>query len=221
MNPTTMKRKLFLITIAAMTAILSSCSQDTFWDSILEKYEADPDVKQIMLIKCTTGHEAESYFYVKDENGKWELQRSSDAQLGKNGLGKEKEGDMKTPEGDFGIRCAYGILPNPGTSIEYIDVTPSVYGCSDDCEPYNRIIDTAVVHHECHGEHMIEIAPDYNSGRAIDYNPDQIYGLGNSIFLHGKGQYPYTEGCVAIDEDFMKEVLVKSDKNFRICIFRK
>ena len=218
-----MKKTIFLLTAAIMATIISSCSSGNtaFWDSILEKYAADPDVKQIMLIKCTKGCEAESHFYVKDEAGKWELVRSSDAQLGKNGLGKQKEGDMMTPEGDFGIRCAYGILPNPGTSIEYVDVTESVYGCSDEGPFYNRIIDTALVHHECHGEHMIEIAPDYNYGMAIDYNPDQTYGLGNSIFLHAKGKFPYTEGCVAIDEDFMKEVLVKSDKNFRICIYRK
>lgn len=220
-----MKSYKILLAMAAIASILTSCSSNSgneaFWNSILEKYGAQSEVRQILLVKCTTGYDAESYFYVKDEEGAWELVRSSDAQLGKNGLGKEVDGDMKTPEGEFGIRCAFGILPDPGTSIDYIVVTPSVYGCSDECEYYNQIIDTAVVHHECHGEHMIEIAPDYNYGMAIDYNHDNTPGLGNSIFLHAKGKYPYTEGCVAIDEDFMKEVLVKSDKNFRICIYRK
>lgn len=214
-----------LFTLATMVAFTSSCNSGNgntaFWNSLLDKYAKNPEVNQILLVKCTQGYDAEAYFYVKNASGKWELQRSSDAQLGKNGLGKQVDGDMKTPEGEFGIRCAFGILPNPGTSIEYIDVTPSVYGCSDDCQYYNQIIDTSAVHHECHGEHMIEIAPDYNYGMSIDYNHDNTAGLGNSIFLHGKGAYPYTEGCVAIDEDFMKEILVKSDKNFKICIYNK
>lgn len=237
---------------AIIGSSLTSCGDNKekenteLWNSVLEQYAANDSVNQILLVKCLEGYDAEAWFYVKTEascgecemhcsggvcsvvetpgqkGGEWELVRQSDAQLGMNGLGKTKEGDMKTPEGDFGIRCAYGILPNPGTSIPYIDITPSIFGC--DCEGpyYNQIIDTAVVHHEnCHGEHMIEIDPDYNYGMHIDYNHDNVYGLGNDIFLHGKGKLPYTYGCVAIDEDFMKEILIKSDKNFRIIIHNK
>lgn len=219
-----MKKIIYSFLIASM-ALLSSCTaksgNEAYWTSVLDKYAADPAVSQIMLVKCLEGYDAEAYFYIKEE-GKWSLVRSSDAQLGQNGLGKTKEGDMMTPEGDFGIRYAYGILPNPGTSIRYIDVTPSTYACDCDCEFYNQVIDTAEVHHEnCHGEHMIEIAPDYNYGMHIDYNPENVVGLGNSIFLHGKGKLPYTFGCVAIDEDFMKEVLIASDENFRIIIHKK
>ena len=191
------------------------------WNGVLEQYASDSTVNQVLLVKCLEGYDAEAWFYVKD-GGKWRLERRSDAQLGEKGLGKTVEGDMKTPEGDFGIRCAFGILPNPGTVIPYVYVTDSIYCCACDGPYYNQIIDTAVVHHgNCRGEHMIEIVPDYNYGMHIDYNHDNTVGLGNSIFLHGKGNLPYTFGCVAIDEDFVKEILLKSDKNIRIIIHRK
>jgi Uncharacterized protein conserved in bacteria len=219
--------KTFKLLIAAMLMTLAATScggnkeNTVLWNSVLEQYAGNDEVNQLLLVKCLEGYDAEAWFYVKEE-GKWTLVRQSDAQLGQNGLGKTVEGDMKTPEGDFGIRCAYGILPNPGTTVQYIDITPSIYACDCDGPYYNQIIDTAVVHHEgCHGEHMIEIDPDYNYGMQIDYNHDNVVGLGNSIFLHGKGKLPYTFGCVAIDEDFMKEILIKSDKNFRVIIHKK
>ena len=68
--------------------------------------------------------------------------------VGKNGLGKTGEGDAKTPVGTLRPLSAFGIKPNPGTKMPYIDVTPTIFACDDNCEYYNQIIDTAVVHHK-------------------------------------------------------------------------
>lgn len=200
---------------------LSSCTNcNDVWKSALKQYKNDGNVNQLLLVKCTHDSYADIEFYVKD-NGKWTLVRSEAGYIGKNGLGKQVEGDMLTPDGDFAGGPAFGIKPNPGTAMEYIDVTESIYGCSDDCEYYNKIIDTAVVHHTCTGEHMIDYVPAYNYGFRIDYNHDCVPGLGNSIFFHCTGNNPYTAGCVAVEEDFMKEILMKSDSGIRVIIHRK
>ncbi len=126
--------------------------------------------------------------------------------VGKNGLGKTGEGDSKTPVGTLHVLSAFGIKANPGTTMPYIDVTPTVFACDDNCEYYNQIIDTAVVHHQCKGEEMYTYQPQYNYGLATDFNQECIYPNGSNIFVHVKGQKPYTGGCIAFDEDKMVEI---------------
>ena len=92
------------------------------------------------------------------------------AYVGKNGLGKTREGDNKTPVGTFHVLKAFGVKPNPGTTIPYINVTPSVFACDENCKYYNKIIDTAVEHHKCKGEDMYHLVPQYNYGLATDFN---------------------------------------------------
>ena len=196
--------------------VFSSCTPQNQWDMIMDSYLGNESVQHLLLVKYTEGSNANAEFYVK-EDGKWNLIEQGAVFVGKNGLGKEKEGDMKTPIGEFSVNTAFGILPDPGTGLPYILATPSIYGCDDSCY-YNQMIDTAVLHHECHGEHIIDYVPHYNYGMAISYNPDGIVGLGSCIYVHCKGPNPYTAGCVALDEEFMHNVLVHSDKGIRVSI---
>lgn len=136
---------------------------------------------------------------------------TTNAFVGQNGLGKEREGDRKTPLGELHIKGAFGLLPNPGTTMPYIDVTPSTFSCSDHWEYYNHVIDTAQLHHQCDGEDMFHIAPEYNYGLITSYNEECIHGLGNSIFVHAKGDSPYTGGCIALDEERMVDLLTLCD----------
>ncbi len=138
--------------------------------------------------------------------------------IGKNGLGKTGEGDSKTPIGTMHVLSAFGIKENPGTTIPYTRVTPTVFACDDSCQYYNQIIDTAVVHHQCKGEEMYKYQPQYNYGLATDFNKECIYPKGSNIFIHVKGEKPYTGGCIAFDEDKMIEILRKCDKSLLIVV---
>ena len=140
----------------------------------------------------------------------------TDVYVGKNGLGKTGEGDGKTPVGTLHPLSAFGIKPNPGTTMPYIDVTPSIYACDDSCEYYNQIIDTAAVHHKCGGEEMYSYQPQYNYGIATDFNKECIYPKGSAIFIHVKGSKPYTGGCISFDEDRMVEILRNCDMSLVI-----
>lgn len=197
---------LSILLMAAVTSCRNGKSTDKFWESVISSAQ-EGDASSLVLVKCTDGSNARLEYYVRSENGKLEFRSSCDGFIGKNGLGKTIEGDFKTPEGEFSIPAAFGILENPGTELPYIDVTESIFACDDDCEYYNRIIDTAVVHHSCKGEDMSKLAPSYNYGAVINYNPERIYPKGCNIFFHCSGDHPYTAGCVACDEDFMKDFL--------------
>ena len=56
----------------------------------------------------------------------------TDVYVGKNGLGKTGEGDGKTPVGILHPLSAFGIKPNPGTKMPYIDVKPTTFACDED-----------------------------------------------------------------------------------------
>ena len=91
----------------------------------------------------------------------WTNTLTCDGLMGLNGLGKTKEGDNMTPIGDFGFSTAFAIKENPGTKINYVDITEDIYCCSDEVA-YNQLIDIRDVPHDCtDGEHMIDYAPDY------------------------------------------------------------
>ena len=224
-NNQNMKRNSYLsgfLSMAAWGAVIisilfSSCHKPDKWTQIMDSYLPGDTVQQLLLVKHTEGSNAVAEFYVK-EDGAWNLVEEGAVFIGKNGLGKQKEGDMKTPVGEFTANTAFGILPDPGTGLPYIQATSSIFGCADSCY-YNQMIDTAVVHHpNCNGEHIIDYVPHYNYGLAISYNPDGIVGLGSCIYVHCKGPNPYTAGCVALDEEFMRNVLVHSDSRLRISI---
>ena len=140
--------------------------------------------------------------------------------IGKEGVGKTVEGDMKTPLGEMRALEAFGILPNPGTKFNYIDVTPSVFCCDED-EYYNQIVDTVNLQRRCSGEEMFSYQPHYNYGLTTSYNEEGVPGLGCCIFVHCKGNNPYTAGCIAFDEDIMREILVRCDTTLRIIVNEK
>lgn len=194
------------------------CFMSQIWDRIREGFLNDGSVSQLLLVNCTGGSCARAAFIVK-EDGLWRELCACDAFIGRNGLGKEREGDGKTPVGIFGIRRAFGICPDPGTSMEYIHVSDTTYACDEEGEWYNRIVDSSEIGHICSGEHMIEQTLAYRYGLETTYNDDNVYPLGSAIFVHCKGAKPYTAGCVALDEDMMKMVLVHSDAGMKICIF--
>ena len=206
-----MKKKINIINKWALVALLicgvaalTACSHHSH--SSIEK-------SQLLEIYNVNGSEAKARLTV---DGK--VLFETDVYLGKNGIGKTGEGDSKTPIGTLRPLSAFGVKPNPGTTMPYIDVTPTIYACDDNCEYYNKIIDTAVVNHQCKGEEMYKYQPHYNYGIATDFNKDCVYPNGSNIFIHVKGPNPYTGGCIAFDEDRMKEILCNCDMSLVITV---
>lgn len=144
---------------------------------------------------------------------------TTDVYVGKNGIGKTSEGDTKTPTGVLRPLRAFGIKPNPGTKMPYLNITPTTYACDDDCKYYNKIIETAnITDHQCKGEEMYSYQPHYNYGIATDFNKECIWPEGSNIFIHVKGSKPYTGGCISFDEDRMIDILRYCDMSLVIIV---
>ena len=196
-------KKLFMVlaaTVICSACVLTSCSTKHKKEQLLEVYDVH-------------GSEGKARLTV---NGK--VLFTTDVYVGKHGIGKTCEGDSKTPVGTFHPLTAFGVKPNPGTAMPYINVTPTIFACDDSCKYYNQIIDTAVVHHRCGGEEMFSYQPQYNYGIATDFNKECVYPNGSNIFIHVKGSKTYTGGCIAFDEERMKEILTNCDTSLVISI---
>lgn len=182
---------------------------------LLQKYSADDSVSSVILVR---GDELE-YFRRGDE-GVFVPDCRGCVYVGKNGYGKNREGDLKTPVGEFRAVTAFGVRPDPGTELPYIAVTGSTVACDSEGPWYNRIVDVSKLSEGsmCKGERMIDLVPEYNYGIALDYNPDNVYPLGSAIFFHCKGAKTWTGGCVAVDEEMMKHILLTCGQHPLVCI---
>lgn len=172
---------------------------------------AAKNTNQIIVV-AVDGTSAKLSMYIKDEDNVWKEYLETDAYIGKKGLGKVREGDGKTPIGVFRFTHAFGILENPGTDLDYVQVDESYYWVDDGASTYyNQFVSTESVKMDwASAEHICEYEDLYNYVLAINYNEDGIPGEGSAIFLHCTSQKTNsTSGCVAIPENIMKKILQK------------
>lgn len=194
-----------------------------------EAWEAARETDRLVCVRC--GEEGARLTYYKKE-AIWREEFSCPAHIGKSGAGKTREGDMKTPLGVFSLSTPFGILPDPSREDAggrrcggYLRLTESHYWCGQNGPHYNRLID---MKNPPEGyrptdadEQMIGYAPSYHYGMFIGYNEEGLPGLGSAIFLHCMGKHPYTAGCVAVEEKYMRELILELGQGAKIVIFRK
>lgn len=177
---------------------------------------------QMVVVQYKSGSSATLTMHEKDENGVWRQKLSSYAYVGRNGIGKTKEGDKKTPTGTFNLKTPFGIKANPGTSLDYVQVTKYHYWCGTSGDKYyNQLIDTRVTKRarKSSDEHLISYKGVYNYCAFIDYNASGTAGKGSCIFLHCTGSSKYTAGCVAVPESVMKKILIAMKPGCKIVIY--
>ena len=146
------------------------------------------------------------------KDGKYEKVFNCPAVVGKNGPGKQSEGDTKTPLGTWTIGEAYGINDDPGSRVPYTKVDDDMYWCAtgSNSKKYNTLIkrsdDPDADYSE--DEHIIEYTGVYNYLLDLGYNRAGAPYAGNAIFLHcWRGEDKPTGGCVAISENDMIKIL--------------
>lgn len=190
------------------------------WKGLEFKYRDDARVRQLLEVKYQGGSNARVVLR-KKAGSTWLTALACRGYVGQRGIGKAREGDTKTPKGNFAITSAFGIEDNPGSKIPYVKVNSALYWCADRAY-YNQLIDIDEKPHACTGEHLIDYAPHYNYGLFIDYNTNPVrYGRGSAIFFHCTGQAPYTGGCVAVPEAKMKKIIRSLTSGARLCIYAK
>lgn len=169
------------------------------------------NVNQLMVVSAQN-NKADVFMFIKDVD--WKIVLSSSGFIGKNGLGKTKEGDMKTPIGKYRITDAFGIKDNPGTMLPYTKVDSSYYWIDDSkSKYYNRLVSMNDVRKDWNSaENILGEGRAYSYVLALDYNSECLPGIGSAIFIHvsiGRA----TSGCIAIPENDMILIMrnVKSD----------
>ena len=179
------------------------------WVAALPKAEGAQQLLVVAGIGVTTANVS---LHERDENGSWKRLMTTPGYIGKNGLGKTREGDAKTPVGVYGFNRAFGVAPDPGCRLPYTQVTEELYWSGDTREGYhyNELVslreypDLSLAD----SEHLADYALEYQYCLNISYNAEGIPGLGSAIFLHCLGEFlPYTGGCVAIPAERMLAVM--------------
>ena len=164
-------------------------------------------------IKTATNGDFHAKLTVYKANaGKYEEVFSCPAVVGKNGPGKQSEGDTKTPLGTWEVGLAYGINDDPESIIPYTKVTDDMYWCAtgSNAKKYNTLIykseNPDLDYSE--DEHLIDYPIVYNYLLDLGYNKAGAPYAGNAIFLHcWRGEDSPTGGCVGISEENMIKVL--------------
>jgi L,D-peptidoglycan transpeptidase YkuD (ErfK/YbiS/YcfS/YnhG family) len=122
------------------------------------------------------------------------------AHVGSQGLtATPSESRSATPIGSFTLTQTFGSQPNPGTSLPYLQTTPSDWWVSD---PYSSLYNQ---HVRCgsscpfttsYGENLYTAGYVYSHAVVIDYHSTRFAG-GSAFFLHVTDGGP-TAGCVSI-----------------------
>ncbi|MBO5496898.1 MAG: hypothetical protein J5967_05790, partial [Oscillospiraceae bacterium] len=190
------------------------------WVSALGEKE---NAEQLFVVAGVGDTTATVSLHQKDDKGEWKELLTTPGYVGKNGLGKEAEGDGKTPVGTFSFNMAYGIAEDPGCAIAYHKVDKNDYWSGDqrDGYHYNELVsikDLPDLDVEA-SEHLIDYTYQYQYCLNISYNEKGTPGLGSAISLHCFGPYkPYTLGCVAIPKEQMVRVMQLVDPDCVVVI---
>lgn len=198
-------------------------SVQTMEEQLVERVEAlswADNVNQIILVVGEEPTRARCMLLVRNENT-FEVMYSTLGWIGKNGFGKTKEGDEKTPAGIYTLSHPFGRKEDPGCQMSYTMLDDSWYWVEDgNSLYYNQMVSTNEVSKDWTEAEQLNIfgGASYNYAIAIDYNADRIAGVGSAIFIHCTHDSA-TKGCIGIEEELMIQTLQSIDEGAVIAIF--
>ncbi len=177
--------------------------KESSWVADLEIAET---ASQIIVV-AADGSNAMVSMHEKAEDGTWTELLSTAGKIGRNGIGKTKEGDGKTPTGVYRFMFGFGNMTDPGCVLSYTQVDESYYWVDDsDSAYYNQFVSTNEVTKDWDSaEHIAGVKSSYNYVLALDYNVDCVPGKGSAIFMHCTPTGG--AGCIAVPEDVMVEIM--------------
>lgn len=133
------------------------------------------------------------------------------AVIGKNGFSDSKtEGDRTSPTGTFELGRCFSRLPNPGTKLDFVQFGKDDFWVDDSSSKYyNTFQKGPPVGRWKSAENLYDIGDVYKSFIVVEYNTkERIPGKGSAIFLHiWSGENSFTEGCTAISEDKLQQLI--------------
>ena len=233
-----MKTRIILALLLVLAVVLTGCGAspagtggykgiDVPSPTWVGELEAAETSDQMLIVAAfdATATDAWISLHEKQTDGTWHMVMTTPGFIGKNGLGKTKEGDAKTPVGVFHFNRAFGIADDPGSKIPYVKADSDTYWSSDPREGYhyNELVSLKDLpdlnDNGGDSEHIVDYPYHYQYCLNISYNEEGTPGLGNAIFLHCFGPAkPFSGGCVAIPEDHMVYVMRNVDEKTAVVI---
>ena len=186
----------------------------------------DESVQQMVVVAATGENltTATVSMHERAADGSWKLIMSTPGYVGRTGVipdAERRAGTGKTPMGVYRFTQAFGIAPDPGCAMPYVQVDDDKYWSGDyTCKPNQMVsisehpeLDTSK------SEHLIDYEYQYQYCLNIGFNEECVEGRGDAIFLHCIGNAkPFTGGCVAIPEYAMKFIMQRVNPDCRIVI---
>lgn len=183
------------------------------------------NVKHIIVIAGHTSDKSKVTLndYTLNSDGVWQKNWAVNGVCGEKGISAEKkEGDMKTPEGFFSPIMAFGIKDDPGSNMKYHKLETGDYWVDDSkSKYYNKLVNSYTTAKDwSSAEDMLNEAPYYNYGIALDYNKEGVPYKGSAIFIHCMKSDKDTgsAGCIRIPEDYMIKLIKETDENTKFFI---
>ncbi|MBQ9488125.1 MAG: L,D-transpeptidase family protein [Selenomonadaceae bacterium] len=206
-------RKLLILAVMILTFVtgINLAAAKSTTPQWIQRLPAAQNANQIFVVAQVGGQTtAWVSMHQRDINGEWQQMMTTPGLIGKNGLGKEREGDNKTPVGVFKFNRAFGIAPDPGCSIPYVQVDENYYWSGDFNCRYNELVDIRDYPNldTANSEHLVDYNVHYVYCLNMGYNAENVAGKGSALFLHCFGpNKTWTAGCVAIPEEKMRFVM--------------
>lgn len=144
------------------------------------------------------GSSAEVYLLEKN-NDTWRVVLQTSGFVGSQGVGQASEYVSRTPKGSYSLGFAFGTGANPGTNLEYRQITKDSYWISDVNNPLYNTWQEGDFGGGVN-EHLIDYPTQYQYGITLNYNGG--VGGGSAFFLHCSNGIP-TAGCISVPSNIM------------------
>ena len=203
-------KKFFLVLVLVIMFAFQTAQAATPSPQWVKNLPVAQTANQMVVVAAVQGTTAWISMHEKI-NGEWQQIMTTPGFIGKNGLGKVREGDHKTPVGTFYFDYAFGIAPDPGCAIPYTQVNENHYWSGNWNYKYNQMVDVREApanFNTRYSEHLIDYNPHYIYALNMGYNAECTPGRGYALFMHCFGpKNPYTLGCVGLPEAKMLFVM--------------
>lgn len=203
------------VTRAEYSVFLSRILDEKFRKNVILQQKAKQRIIVTSTAKTTATVQLQQL-----EGTKWKnVYQSYKAVIGKNGVGKTKEGDGKTPTGMFELGTAFGWGPTiANLNYPFKKSTSHDYWVDDaTSNDYNQWVNFSGNPNTKWKSFEKMTHPLYKYGVVVRYNDDPVVsGKGSAIFLHLKNSSTkYTLGCIALNEKDLTTILkwLNKDKN--------
>ena len=187
------------------------------------KLDVAKDAEQFIVVAGVGLTTAVITMHEKDSSGTWQQLISTPGFIGLEGLGPADSYHSYTPVGTFTIDRAFGLAPDPGCAMDYLQVDEDYWWSGDEREGmhFNELVninDLPDLDKE-ESEQIAEYDYAYQYVLNMGFNAECKPGGGSAFFFHSfRVNRCYTGGCVAVPEDIMRFVMQHVKPGCRITL---